>query len=120
MLDLAAWIVGITFAATFVVETAFMQVASAKRALAMGVRLPIDVRVVSAFWLVVGFPADIVFNLTRGTWIFRELPKWGEWTFTARVKRHYRAGPSKRYRTAVYWFTFLNAVDHGHIREIGE
>lgn len=104
--------------ATFVVYTAFMQVSSAKRALALWVRLPRDIRLVTYFWLIVGLAADVVFNATRGTLMFRELPR--ELLFTSRIKRHVRESANKsewRYRKACEWRDILNAIDPGHIRE---
>lgn len=127
----AAWTFVALVLTTFVVETAFMQVSSAKRALAMGVYVPWDVKAVSYCWLAVGLPADAVFNLTRGSIIFREWPHFTwqqvwritlpipELLFTSRVKRHWRTSTGWRYDTADKWAGFLNAVDDaegGHIR----
>lgn len=103
----------VVIAATFVVETAFMQVSSAQRAVDAGVKLPLDVRCVTYFWLVIGVCADIVFNLTRGSLIFRELPH--ELLFTDRVKRHARKSDGWRKGKADEWAAFLNAVDPGHV-----
>lgn len=60
---------------------------------------------------------DIAFNLLPGTYIFREWPKWGEWMFSSRVKRHfYRSVQgSEEYETAARWQRRLNAVDPDHI-----
>lgn len=110
------WLLISILAATFVVITAFMQVSSAKRAIEMGVKLPLEVRAVSYFWLAVGIVADVAYNLTRGTIIFRELPR--ELLFTSRVKRHCRDSASKsawRYKKACDWRDFLNAVDPWHV-----
>lgn len=60
--------------------------------------------------------ADVVFNATWGSWVFREAPR--EWLFTARVKRHYRAGAdrdSKRWHIADEWRVRLNTFDEGHV-----
>jgi hypothetical protein len=114
-----AWLLVSILGATFVVVTAFMQVSSAKRAIGMGLKLPYEVRLVSYFWLAVGIVADVAYNLTRGTVIFRELPR--ELLFTSRVKRHCRESASKsawRYKKACGWRDYLNAVDPGHIREV--
>ena len=109
-----AWFLVTVALASFAVETAFMQLASAKRALKL-VRLPLDMRCVLYFWLLVGYPADIAFNLTRGTIIFRELPR--ELLFTDRVKRHCQDSASNsewRYKKACAWRDVLNAIDPGH------
>jgi len=102
-------------AATFLVESAFMLVSSAKRAMDADA-LPLEMRLVAYFWLVIGLLADVAFNLTRGTWMFRELPR--EWLFSARVKRHVLESATRsewRYRKACEWRDALNAIDPGHI-----
>ena len=105
----------ITAASTFVVYTAFMALSTAKRMLALDA-LPIEMKLTAYALLVMGYPADILFNLIRGTIIFRELPR--EFLFSSRVQRHYkRIGiDNERYRTAAYWAKVLNAADPGHIR----
>jgi len=108
-----AWFLVTVALASFAVETAFMQLASAKRVLAAGVPMPLDIRLVSYFWLVVGYPADVAFNLTRGTWIFRELPR--ELLFTSRVKRHYRNSSGRRLDQAILWARILNAIMPEHV-----
>jgi len=102
--------------ATFLVYTAFMVVASARRAIGAGVWMPRGVRLVAYCWLVVGVAADVTFNLAVGTLAFRELPH--EFLFTSRVKRHVRESSGWRQEKARSWMEFLNAVDPGHIREI--
>lgn len=111
--DLIAWVLVVIALSTFVVETAFMQVASAKRVLAAGVRMPLDIRIVSYCWLAVGIPADFVFNVTRGTWMFRELPR--ELMFSSRVERHFLHSADWRGQKAAVWVRVLNAVDPGHV-----
>lgn len=108
---LLVWLLVAVCLSTFVVETAFMQVMSAKRALALGIELPLDMKCVSYFWLVVGVPADMVFNWLRGSWIFREWPRWGEWMFTARVQRHVDESEGWRLERALRWARILNAID---------
>jgi hypothetical protein len=69
--------------------------------------------------IVVVLILDILFNLTVGTIVFRELPR--EMLFTTRVKRHYRnvtrEGKPKgsNYKTAVKWAIRLNWIDPGHV-----
>jgi hypothetical protein len=37
--------------------------------------------------LIVGYPIDIIYNLTYGTIMFWSMPRKGEWTLTARMQR---------------------------------
>ena len=37
--------------------------------------------------LIPGYPYDIAYNLTWGSLMFCQLPRRGEWTFTARLQR---------------------------------
>lgn len=91
------------------------------------------VPVVAAFLVL-----DVLFNLTWGTYYFRELPAYRaadgrlrmrEWLFTSRVERHYRTcafagsweAPTYVHATtpqqlaAVRWADFLNDVDPRHV-----
>ncbi|MGQ3001301.1 MAG: hypothetical protein ACT6UH_00705 [Hydrogenophaga sp.] len=63
--------------------------------------------------LVVGFVLDLLANLVIFTVLLGELPRWGEWTVTARLKRH--LATSSGYRLAVaHWFEteLLAEFDH--------
>ena len=61
-------------------------------------------------------PIDLLFNVTWGTWIFRELPR--ELAFSDRVRRHLResAHDTNGYVEAVWWKSELNERWPGHIR----
>lgn len=63
--------------------------------------------------LVIGLVADVVFNATWGTWIFREPPR--EWLFTDRLKRHWRGNNRRQKLRAEPWVRRVNAVDPGHV-----
>lgn len=113
--------------ATFLVETAFVYLATAKRLLELGL-LPRDFRLVAYVWVVIGYPADVAFNLLRGSIEFRELPPivWRrvlrlklpipELLFTSRVQRHCDGSSGWRLERAQRWATVLNAVDPGHVK----
>jgi len=62
---------------------------------------------------IIGFALDIVFNLTLGTFFFKERPK--ELLFSKRVQRQLKQGP--RRTVARRWANRLNLFDPGHIRE---
>jgi len=64
-------------------------------------------------WLVVGLIADILFNITWGTIIFRELPH--ETLFTDRLKRHWYGDSSRQRRRAKPWVRRVNLIDPGHV-----
>ncbi len=62
--------------------------------------------------------ADFLFNVTFGSAMFKELPKWRdkEFMFTSRVQRHVDYSSGRDLATAMIWAQRLNAVDPGHIR----
>lgn len=41
---------------------------------------------------VTGYALDVALNLTVMTVVLMEAPKWGEWTISARLSRHYKEG----------------------------
>ncbi len=102
------------------VMTGFLVIASAKRVLAAGVKLPLALKVTCLFWGVVGLVSDSIYNGLVGTVRFREWPRWLKWhgipvapeLYSARVQTHSTAGDPK----ALRWAAILNAADPGHIR----
>lgn len=64
-------------------------------------------------WLVIGILADVGFNATWGTWIFKELPH--EFLFTDRLKRHWYGDSKRMKRRAAPWVERLNRIDPGHV-----
>lgn len=60
-------------------------------------------------YLAIGVGVDFLFNMTWGTLIFREIPQ--ELLFTARVKRHVRAGSDE----GLEWQERLNKIMPGHV-----
>ena len=94
----------------FVVETGFFALASAERVEASGIRLTGYRRLIVYIWLLIGWPADVLYNWTVGSIVFRELPR--ELTYSSRVGRLARAGNPK----AITEANFLNAVMPDHIR----
>ena len=71
------------------------------------------VKVPIYLWLAVGLAADVVFNATWGTVIFRELPR--ETIFTKRLKRHWHGDDEKQKQRAEPWVKRVNAIDPGHV-----
>lgn len=109
-----AWILVTTVLATFVVYTAFLTLCTAKRMLAAGVPLPWDLKFVCYFWLLVGWPADVVYNWTRGTIRHRKLPR--ELTYSSRIQGLVEKGKADAETLA--WANLLNAGDENHIRGV--
>ena len=94
----------------FVVEVGFFALATAERVEAAGIKLTGYRRLIIYVVLLVGWPADVLYNWSVGTLVFRELPR--ELTYSSRVGRLARAGNPK----AVAEANFLNAALPGHIR----
>jgi hypothetical protein len=77
-----------------------------------------DAGQLTLFWKVIVIPLaavfmvyDITFNLILGTIMYLELPRWGEWTFSARTRRLYRANSW----VARFWRKQINIFLPGHI-----
>ena len=98
----------------FVAVTAFVFCSVAKRLIESRSWTPWWIRPIAYAWLIVGLPADYLFNKTFGCLIFRE--GWRESLFTARVQFHVDESTGKRHDKALKWAEFLNAVDPGHIK----
>lgn len=105
-----AWVAVAVALIAFVVETGFFALATAERVEASGIKLTGYRRGIVYIWLLIGWPADVLYNWTWATLTFRELPK--ELTYSSRVGRLARAGNPK----AIAEANFLNAAMPGHIR----
>jgi len=81
-------------------------------------------------WLIIGAIADIIFNATVGTWVFKELPKLGlRWLsvwkfkipypkfelFTDRLKRHHYGKSEKQKKRGAKWVWRVNQIHEGHV-----
>lgn len=113
ILLLVKWTLIFAIASTFLVETAFVEVVAAKAMLKRGL-LTTELRLVAYFWLIVGYPADAIFNLTRGVIMFRELNPHAL-LFSPRID-FYMRNPNrcKKLDRAVRWAALLNTLDPGH------
>lgn len=56
--------------------------------------------------MAIGYALDVLANLVVFTVLLLELPRWGEWTVTARLQRHH-AGPTWRGMVARWFETEL-------------
>ncbi len=117
--DLAVFVGKAAVASWLVLGALFLGYPTLKRLAPMRDELHWTVKVPAYFGFAIGFVADVVFNATWGSVIFREAPQ--EWTFTERVKRHYYADSAgstkafKRYQAAEVWRRRINLIDPGHI-----
>jgi hypothetical protein len=108
---------------TFVVFTGFMVAAGYKRTIAASVKISRARYVISLFWFLVGVPADAVYNLTVGTVVFRQLPRFSiVWKvfpipelYSGRVQRNVTRA-DWRGELARAEAAFLNANIDGHIK----
>ncbi len=105
----------------FVTQTGFFVLATAKRIEAAGLRLSGFRRVVVYAWLLVGVPADALYNWLVGSWFYlRDRPR--EFMYSSHVGDLARAGDERGLSEAA----FLNAALPGHIkvpddnRELGD
>lgn len=67
--------------------------------------------------LVIGYPLDILYNLTAGSLMFKELPRRGEWTLTSRLQRLVN-GPHGWRRDRARWIchNLVEPWDREHCR----
>lgn len=113
MFNVYAWIVGILLGAPFTVFSAFMALCTARSVQEAGVEFPPGMLTVARIWLLLGWPADVLFNATWGSWIFKE---WRGLTFSAHIQLRIDNGLWDH--KTVMWALFLNAGDPSghHIR----
>jgi len=109
------WVAGLVLVAVFLAQTAFFNVFATRCLLQSGVPLPWPIKIEAYFWLAVGYPADIIFNWTYGSFVFREWPR--EWLFSDRIRRHVLSSDRRSRRIALRWARLLNAIDpdHNHV-----
>jgi hypothetical protein len=102
--------------AIFWLNVGFLAVASAVRILSSGLKLPIETRLTCYVLLLVGVPADVVYNAFVGSVRFREWPQWnhGELMYSGRVGRLAREDKGWRGEKALTWARVLNAAWPGH------
>lgn len=108
------WVAVALVLAALAVHTAFLAMCGAKLILAK-VPMPWFMRLVIYLWLIVGYPADVIFNWTVGTLMFRELRGF---TFSSHIQDRVDRGLWDM-RT-VTWVRVLNAGDPNHIKRVPE
>ncbi|MEO8466228.1 MAG: hypothetical protein ABI640_12865 [Gammaproteobacteria bacterium] len=105
------WLLVAMLIATVVVYVGFLAYCGAKLIDSQGVTLPADFRLVVTVTIWIAAIADVVFNWTRGTLMFRELRGT---TFSSHIQ--WRVDHGHRDPLTLEWVRILNAGEKGHIR----
>jgi hypothetical protein len=92
-------------ASIFCLYTGFIVVYSVKKAMDEGLWIPPGLKQVAQIWLVLGYPADVIYNLVFGSHKFE--------TFSAHLQRETDKGNPKVSK----WVTFVNFIAKGHIKK---
>ena len=108
MLDLILTILAIAIGSWIVLGALFLGYPTVQRLKEHRDQLGWISKVPVYFALFFGILADVIFNATWGTVVFREWPK--EWTFSERLQRHVN-NPR-----AAKWIFRVNLIDPGHIK----
>lgn len=95
----------------FVIYSAFLVLCTLRSIEAQGVELPLGMKWIGYVWIMIGWPADVLFNQTWGRVIFGEARGL---TFSAHVQWRVTAG-LKDPKT-MQWVAFLNCGAPNHIR----
>lgn len=104
LLDRVPWLVRVPLL-TWLLWVFYLAVMNLKRVKDAG-RLGRVAIVLGIPVLVVGLVLDVLVNLVVFTVLLLELPRWGEWTVTARLQRHH-LGTTWRSRIAQWFETEL-------------
>lgn len=109
------WLFSIVVLAIFVIYSAFLVLCGARLILSQGVELVDGMMIVAKIWLVIGYPADIVYNWTVGAWRFRSgwLPEWRGTTYSSHIQ--WRVDRGLWDPVTVHWVRILDGGDKGHI-----
>jgi hypothetical protein len=114
MIELIAYVVGGGLITAVGVVGWFFAYAHAKHLKHEGIEHGTLITVGIMLYLGAGVVFDVLFNLTWGSIIFREVPK--EFLFTARVQRHVSSQYTRQRKIARKWAERLNRVDPGHVK----
>ena len=107
------WLPIALVAVPFAIYTAFLVLCSLKAIEAQGVELPLGMKWIGYVWLLIGWPADVLFNQTWGRVIFGERR---ELTFSAHVQ--WRIDNGLATPKTLVWARFLNAGAPLHIKRV--
>lgn len=109
------WALIIALGSSFWVYVSFFALCTAKRIKNSGIRLRPMMKLACYFLLITGWPADLIFNLVQGRYLFGEFRGT---TFSSRIEYYYRH-PQRcpDQEEFEYWFKLLNTGDPGHIHK---
>lgn len=111
------WVIVALIASPVAVRMGFMGICTAKRLRDSGLPLSRTDKVAALLCFAIGYPADIIYNLSVGRLRFGEFRGF---TYSSRIQYYidhdtFMDDASKR-RKVVYWYTYLNVADPGHIK----
>ena len=112
-LSIILWVLGVALASWLILGGIFLAYPTVRRLKEVKDELTWVGKVPIYLWLVIGVLADVGFNATWGTWVFRELPR--EWLFTDRLQRHWYGDSERQKRRAKPWVERVNRIDPGHV-----
>lgn len=90
----------------FVLVNGYIVYMAASAVLERGQKLNWFMKIPAVVLVLLGLPADVIFNWIAGTILFRERPH--EWVFTARCKRHKAGQDGWRKDKAMKWCAAMN------------
>ena len=108
----AFWLVVSILLTWFILDTGFLALMNARRVIKSGDSIHWFFLLPLYPLLAIAWPADVIFNVFGGTFIFKEWPR--EFTFTSRCKRHKEASFGQKYARAVWWCDEMNKFAKGH------
>lgn len=97
----------------FAIYSAFLVLCTLKAIEAQGVELPLGMKWIGYFWLIVGWPADVLFNQTWGRVIFGEARGL---TFSEHVQ--WRIDNGLVTPKTLMWARFLNSAAPDHVKRM--
>jgi hypothetical protein len=100
-----------------VLQVGFVYCYSIQSLLERGVWMPKDMRWIGKGLYYFAALSDVIWNQTRGRWIFREWSTRGL-MFSTHVQYWVDHGIGPRRETAIKWATLLNSVAPGHIKNL--
>ncbi len=112
MIDLIIWVLGVMVLSWLILGATIFAYPTVTRLKDQKHEFGWIIKVPILLFAVAGVLADVVFNWTWGSIIFRELPR--EWLFTERLKRHWN-GSKKQHDRAAPWVRRVNLIDPGHV-----
>lgn len=102
----AFWLVFALLLTWFVLANGFIVYMASRAVLKRDEDIHWFLKIPAAVMVVLGAPADVLFNWVAGSILFKEWPREG--VFTTRCKRHKRGSPGWRRNKAIEWCRRMN------------